>query len=359
MPEILIVEDEAELRENICAILELKGYVVHYAENGLDAIKKLNKINPDLIISDIMMPYVDGYELFNRIRQEERTKYIPFLFLTAKSDLASVRQGMNIGADDYITKPFSTDDLVKSIEARLEKVKNFNQKFDKILSGIRSSLPHELRTPLMGILGLSEMITTDYQEYSKEEIFDFVERINFSAKRLLKRIEKFLQLTDLELIANSDMLNKIYEARVNEEEIKLIAFNNFIVNNRFKDISFNIEEAYLKIHPKFFSILISELLENACKFSSNNTEIKLTGKKMGDYYELSFNDSGIGMSETNVKNINEFLVMDRENGKIYGNGLGLVFVKKALKLFNGQLKLESEKDKGTMVTITIPLVAVG
>lgn len=357
MPEIFIVEDEAELRENICAILELKGFDVKCAENGLEALKMLNKISPDLIISDIMMPYLDGYELFNRIRQEERTKYIPFLFLTAKSDLMSVRQGMNIGVDDYITKPFSTDDLVKSIETRLEKVKNFNQKFDKILTGIRSSLPHELRTPLMGILGLSEMIITDYQEYSKEEIFDFVERINFSAKRLLNRIEKFLQLTDLELIANSEMLNKVYEVKVNEEELKLISFNNFIVNKRFKDIKFQIDDAYIKIHPKFFTILFSELLENACKFTPADSEIFVLGNKKEEFYELSVKDSGVGMSETDVKKINEFFMLDRESGKIDGNGLGLVFVKKALKIFSGRLEIESEKGKGTNVTILIPLAS--
>ncbi len=356
MPEIFVVEDEAELRENICAILELKGYDVKSAENGLEAIKMLNTINPDLIISDIMMPYLDGYELFNRIRQEERTKLIPFIFLTAKSDLTSIREGLNLGVDDYITKPFSTEDLIKSIETRLEKVTNFNQKFDKILKGIRSSLPHELRTPLMGILGLSEMIITDYQEYSKEEIFDFVERINFSAKRLFKRIEKFLNLTDLELIANSEMLNKAYEVKVNEEELKLISFNNFIVNNRFKDIKFQIESAFIKIHPKFFTILFSELLENACKFSKVNSEIIVEGKVLKNYYKIFIRDNGFGMSETNVKKICEFLMLDRESGKIDGVGLGLIFVKKALDLFNGILEIKSEDGKGTIVTISIPLV---
>ncbi len=353
--EILVVEDEAELRENICIILQLNGYEVKYAENGMDALKMLNSINPDLIISDIMMPQIDGYELYERIRNEERFRFTPFIFLTAKSDLQSLRQGLNIGVDDYITKPFSADDLLKSIETRLEKIRNFNKKIEKILSGIRVSLPHELRTPLVGILGLSELIINDHKEYSKEEILDFVERIHVSSKRLLNRIEKFLHLTDLELLVNSNSEIKNYELDINEEEIKLIAFDNFIVNPRMKDIFFHIEKSKLKIHPKFFSALISELLENACKFSSDGSKINLIGSAQRDLYKLSFEDQGKGMAEIDLKNLTEFFMVDKENGKIYGNGIGLVFVKRAVNLFNGKIELDSKLDEGTKVNIFLPI----
>lgn len=118
---VLLIEDDLVLAENTRELLELSGYRMLLAHEGRTGIKKAFKELPDVIISDIMMPELDGYEVYQALQQNRHTRNIPFIFLSAKADPADVRRGMNLGADDYITKPFNEEDLVLAIEKRLSK----------------------------------------------------------------------------------------------------------------------------------------------------------------------------------------------------------------------------------------------
>ncbi|TGV04337.1 response regulator [Flavivirga rizhaonensis] len=122
MTTVLLIEDDAVLRENIAELLELSGYKVLTASNGKTGVSKAKKQHPDIIICDIMMPELDGYSALKTLSKNKLTKYIPFIFLSAKTERSDVRKGMNLGADDYITKPFTEDDLISAIESRLAKV---------------------------------------------------------------------------------------------------------------------------------------------------------------------------------------------------------------------------------------------
>ncbi|WP_037324587.1 response regulator [Salinimicrobium terrae] len=118
---VLLIEDDLVLAENIQELLELSGYRVFLAHEGKSGLLKAFKELPDVIISDIMMPHVDGYEVYRSLQQNRYTRNIPFIFLSAKADPADVRRGMNLGADDYITKPFNEEDLILALESRLSK----------------------------------------------------------------------------------------------------------------------------------------------------------------------------------------------------------------------------------------------
>lgn len=133
MCKILVIEDEPEIRENIKTILELYGYRVEVSFNGLEGIKKIKKVKPDLIICDIMMPDIDGYEVKRILENFEELSKIPFVFLTAKTDLKDIRQGMNLGADDYLVKPFLKDDLLNAIQIRLQKSSHKKNEIEKIV----------------------------------------------------------------------------------------------------------------------------------------------------------------------------------------------------------------------------------
>lgn len=125
--KILVIEDEDEIRESISDILELHEFEVILAEDGEVGITRAKKELPDLIISDILMPNIDGYEVFNTLQKNKKTQLIPFVFLTAKAELKDIRTGLSMGADDYIVKPFSADDLVNSVKTRLEKYKKIRK----------------------------------------------------------------------------------------------------------------------------------------------------------------------------------------------------------------------------------------
>lgn len=124
MKKILVVEDEVKIRENLTDILELNGFDVKCAQDGLEAFRLLKKEKPDLILSDIMMPNLNGYQLKELLEDDEDLKTIPFIFLTAKAELDEMRKGMVLGADDYLVKPFNSKDLVNSINKRMEKFNN-------------------------------------------------------------------------------------------------------------------------------------------------------------------------------------------------------------------------------------------
>lgn len=121
MKNVLLIEDDAVLRENTAELLELSNYKVITAANGKIGVAKAKETLPDIIISDIMMPELDGYGVLETLSKEAKTKYIPFIFLSAKTERQDIRKGMNMGADDYITKPFGEEELISAIESRMAK----------------------------------------------------------------------------------------------------------------------------------------------------------------------------------------------------------------------------------------------
>ena len=121
MKKILLIEDDVVLRENTAELLELSGYQVETASNGRAGVEVAKKYVPNIIICDIMMPELDGYGVLENLSKNDITKYIPFIFLSAKTERHDVRKGMDLGADDYITKPFNEDELISAIESRIAK----------------------------------------------------------------------------------------------------------------------------------------------------------------------------------------------------------------------------------------------
>ncbi len=137
MEKILIIEDDKAYIENIKILLEEEGFNVTSAVNGFDGIELAKNENPDLIICDIMLPDIDGHTILKELRKREKTKLIPFIFLTAKAAMSDLRAGMNLGADDYLTKPFRADELLTAVRTRLDKAKiiiNAAKKFDDSLA---------------------------------------------------------------------------------------------------------------------------------------------------------------------------------------------------------------------------------
>ncbi len=120
-PHILVIDDNAEMADNIASILQLARYRVTLALNGKEGVRIASRVHPDLVICDILMPELDGYGVFHILRSDPETADIPIIFLSAKSSLQDMREGMNLGADDYLTKPFETNDLLRAVEVRLRK----------------------------------------------------------------------------------------------------------------------------------------------------------------------------------------------------------------------------------------------
>lgn len=352
--KILVIEDEPKLRENICEILENEDYDVEYAENGKIGVEKVKKFNPDLIICDIMMPEMDGLEVLKQLQGAIETASIPFIFLTAKVEPENLRKGMSLGADDYLFKPFHIQDLINAVQRRLTKKELNEKKIKEIQEQIIAKVPHELRTPLVPILGYSELIE---EETDLEQIREMAKVIKMYGKSLHSKIEKFLFYTDVLL------KNKI--KNINDKKVSTI-INNTLIG--FLSIEFpldlkakerikpDLEEAFIAIEEEELKTLLNELLENSLKFSDINSQITVDGKTSGDKYILTIKDYGRGMDQEEINSITAFKKFGKEQLTEPGIGLGLAIVKLITELRKGSVLFSSEKNKFTEVSLSIPLV---
>ncbi len=186
--------------------LKQKGFEVIEAPNGADGIERARKELPDLILCDINMEKVDGYLTLASLRNEAPTAAIPFILMTGLADNAGMRHGMELGADDYLPKPFTTDALYAAVDARLKKAQTVRDEAERKLASLRDNislmLPHELRTPLNGILAYGEMLATDAATLKAAEVAEMGHVIHQSGKRLERLIENFLIYAQLELVAS-------------------------------------------------------------------------------------------------------------------------------------------------------------
>ncbi|CAN5914511.1 hypothetical protein BH24BAC1_BH24BAC1_17680 [soil metagenome] len=156
MKKILLIEDNQEIRENIAEILTLANYEGVEAENGKVGVVAAKETQPDLIICDIMMPQLDGYGVLHLLSKNPATAGIPFIFLTAKSEKVDFRKGMNLGADDYLTKPFDDLELLDAVEMRLKKSESLKGEFQKSAEGLQAFI-QEAR----GLEDLNKLISPD------------------------------------------------------------------------------------------------------------------------------------------------------------------------------------------------------
>lgn len=356
MNKILIVEDEIDIRENIEDILICADYNVLPAKNGREALNILDSVTPDLIISDIRMPELTGLELLDEVSRST-SAHIPFLLLTAMSSREDIRLGMDMGADDYITKPFTSGELLNSVKRRITKVEKNRTHIERIKSNIIKYIPHELRTPLTPLLGYSRMLLDDIDSFSNDEILDMILTIKKSGLRLSSRVEKFILLSELLLEDNfnNTLIDEEFRYVIETKKIINLLHDDEELNGRKRDLVINFEPSILNIWDRYIESIIKELIENAGKFSDKGSEIKIEGVIKEQFYEITVTDSGIGMTKDEIRNITAFEQFNREQLQQVGNGLGLVIIKLIIKSVNGYFKIESKKGKFTKVIVLVPI----
>src|SRR5208283_3066827 len=285
MKKILVIDDEEWLREMIHLALKQKGFEIIEAINGADGIEKARKELPDLILCDVNMEKVDGYLTLSSLRTEAPTASIPFILMTGLADNAGMRHGMELGADDYLPKPFTTDALYAAVDARLKKAQTVRDEAERKLAHLRDNislmLPHELRTPLNGILAYGEILAADATKLKPAEIAEMGHVVHQSGKRLERLIENFLIYAQLELIA-ADPKN-VNALRIGKTEhpgllVKKNALAQAMHAGRAGDLTLAVTDIPVPMSEGYFSKVVNELVHNALKFSESGSqlEVKLT-----------------------------------------------------------------------------------
>lgn len=361
---ILLIEDEAQIRENVSELLTLHGFQVTTASNGREGISMALLEHPQLILCDIMMPEIDGYQVLEVIRSNHLLANVPFIFLTARTDPTDLRQGMIKGADDYLTKPFSIQHLVTTIESRLEREALRKAEIQAQLAKQRHALAsvagHEYNTNLNGILGFSTLLIDQFEDLTKEETLSMVELIKVCGLRLKRSLDN-IRLIDA--LQHLDPGHPAYDCFVTgTTPITAKSVDEYLQSVLYRQdqkgtYTLQIESALVGMAEDNLRICIDELADNAFKFSDLTDDIRITGEIRGADYCLTITNKGRPFTPENIALIAPFKQFDRKKYEQQGFGVGLSIAKKLVEFNRGRLDITSPSPGETQVTIWLPLVA--
>jgi signal transduction histidine kinase len=363
MTLILVIEDEEHIRSNIAEILSYENYDVIEAPNGTRGIELAHQYKPDVVLCDVLMPGITGWDVLLELRSSSVTADTQFVFLTALADRASARKGMSHGADDYIAKPFTHKELLDTVATRLrrrdENRHRESGKLDDLRKTIIYALPHELRSPLTGILSCAEFLMMDHPSGLELERVQNVARIiERSGRRLQRLVENYLYYAQLEMsVTDTDRRFDPTQDGITDPAsvISSAADERCKAHEREADLVQDIEPAKVALNNESLHKLTSELVDNACKFSSVGTPIEVRAASREGQYILTVTDHGRGMDSTEIGNIGAYAQFQRNLFEQQGVGLGLAIARRLTELHGGNFHLHSTPGQGTTVEVALPL----
>lgn len=360
---ILVVDDVSENIKILGSILSSKGYRVSAAINGEQALKAATNVQPDLILLDIQMPGMDGYEVCKKLKENEYTRNIPVFFLTARNETEDIIHGFEIGAVDYITKPFKSAELIMRISnhIQLKKAKEEIDLKNKELQKLNVSkdrffsiIAHDLKNPLSAIMGFSEIIKRDVELGDWDNIKSHVEYLTEAINIEYSLLENLLEWSRAQLghlVINKKLLNlKQIAANVAQIFATSAQQKNIILhNNVFKEVTVFADENTI-------NTVIRNLVSNAIKFTPTGGQVIISAAVDNDNTTLiSITDTGVGIDPATISLLfkieEHFTTCGTSEEK--GTGLGLILCKEFVELNGGRIWVESEIGHGSMFTFTL------
>lgn len=355
---ILLVDDDPEVLGIFGTALRLEGYRVYEADNGDTCLEMARTHVPDLIVTDINMPGTDGRTVLQALREDPTLGSTQIVLMTGNTTAFDSRAGMELGADDFLSKPFTFEELSRCVSARLRRAhvhwRVENRLIADLRASLRSTLPHEFFTPLAGILGLVQILRGDLRQLREEELNDILDGIERSGWRLHRTLKNYLAILDLEQpepIATSRgaLVPPATVREVIEAQVESVGRRH----GRRVDILVQVEPCQVPGDIRTLATIVEELLDNACEFSRRNTPVRVRLHADGLF---TVEDNGRGMTPEQIAHIGTFHQFDRDRFEQQGLGLGLVLVQKLAARVGAAFSLESKPREGTLVTVRFPKV---
>jgi two-component system sensor histidine kinase/response regulator len=357
MKTILIIDDDAAICSMLSTALKQCGHHAITAESGSVGIELARKHLPDLVLCDISMPGMDGRSVLHALREDAELGSTQIVLMTGNVHDVTPRSGMELGADDFLIKPFTFDELTRCVDARLKRASVHWRVEDKVArelrSALKSTLPHEFLTPLTGIIGLTQLLLDDHPNTDPKEAREMLLDIEKSSKRLHRTMKNYFAILDLHTdkaagAVTTDTLPP------NDVSAAILAGTSAASHRheRQDDVSSQIAECALKCTENALTTIAEELVDNACSFSRPGTPIKVRLNAAG---VLIVQDQGRGILPEHIEKIGAFRQFDRKKYEQQGLGLGLVLTQNLVTHYGGRLSLASEPGVGTTVSVALPL----
>jgi two-component system, sensor histidine kinase and response regulator len=362
MARIIVIDNDPDILETVARVLHAEHHDVTVAVNGAQGIQLIKSRPPDLILCDISMPIMDGYAVFQTVKNDAKTSGIPFVFVTARGARSEQRKGMELGADDYLIKPFSAKELLSCVRTQIVKHHLLTDRYESTLRMVRKNiiyaLPHELRTPLSQIIGYAGLLEMEADPLVAATAKDYGKRITQASERLEHLIENYLVYAQIEIVASSlDELEKLRNHIVQDAApiIEKSVNERAHQHKREKDVKTKLVACALHISESDLTKITGELVDNAFKFSSAGSPVVIETLRTEVTYQITVRDKGHGMSEEQIALLDAYMQFDRAFYEQQGVGLGFIIAKRLTELHGGKIKLESQQDVGTTIHVIFPI----
>lgn len=364
MRKVVIIEDEVPLLDSISDMLTYASYDVTPFRNGLKALEHIREQTPDIVLCDIMMPVIDGFQILQALRDDPQTATIPFIFLTAKADRDSMRSGMNLGADDYLTKPFTLEELLSALETRIERqqiiVENLEQGLDALKHQLAHVIMYELRSPLVSINTVMKVIAHQFGNLSESEFQEMIDTVEAGSNRLNHRVEQLVYLTQIESGAlSADAI----AAQGGQELVAGMLANAVEIGQQFAfqqppglRLNLQLRDTAIRVICNCAALehAFAEVIANALLFSRPDGIVTVTLSRINGKAWVSVTDMGSGIPPGKLATAVEDADHTSGSDNRIRRNLGLPLAKRIIENHGGRLEIQSSLGKGTQVFITLP-----
>jgi signal transduction histidine kinase len=362
-PMVLIVDDDNNVLEGVADLLEINGYEVWTAEHGQHALELMQTRSPDMIVSDIMMPVMDGYEFYERVRRNPSWIPIPFIFLSARGQPVDVRRGRELGVDEYVVKPFDPQDLLVIIDNRWRRTQEIRRvtrdDVERMKKQMINVMGHELKTPLTYIYGYINLIRDERASLGEQDLVEMLESVERGAERMKRLIDDLLFLIKLDGGVFQD------ELRFGLREFDLVQAVKEVLDEMAPlaeegkitlgvEVPEKLELTSMRVYVKD---IIRRLVDNGIKFSHAGTgNVTVRVWEEDDCTRIDVVDNGIGIHPDDQKVIFErFQQIDRDDLEQQGTGLGLSISREILELMGGEIWVTSAPGEGSTFSVSFPI----
>ncbi|TWH45035.1 response regulator [Sporomusa sp. KB1] len=343
-PTILIVDDTPEHIETAVAVLRNNNFHVRVATKGNTALKLLEQHMADLILLDIYMPEINGFEICQMIKNDPAFRSIPIIFLTSLNDEASISKGFQLGAQDYVTKPFNTSELLARVNThiKLKRQAESLQHANNELDSFCYSVAHDLKSPLLSLNKLTEYLAADYADKIDPDGQELISNIQEKSQEVIQIIDHLLDLSrmcerkmDLTTIDLSQLFSKTYTELVALEPVR--------------DIEFTLAPLpTIQGDALMLKLLVQNILSNALKYTRHKAtaSIKVTATQTDTEFVIAIQDNGAGFDMKYSARLFNIFQRLHSNNEFEGSGIGLAICQKILKRHHGTAWITGKVNEG-------------
>ncbi len=363
---VLLVDDVKDNLDMLADMLENQNFRVKLALDGQEALEKIAEELPDLVLLDIQMPGMDGYEVCRRIKANPDTEQLPVIFLSALNETADIVRGFDVGGVDYVSKPFKFREVMARVESQIkvshqrkeiESLRERDRQQFEALAKMKNSFlygtAHDLKNPLTGMLLYTQMLRSTSPD-DGEELQNIADGIEVTARKMQRLVTDILDLAQMQV---GDQLNLI-ELTLQPILENVVQTASIFAREKEQMLVLHQpdEKIAYPVDPSYFERMLDNLVSNALKYTPEGGEIHVSLRDCGDEYEIAVADSGVGIAEEDMPRLFEafYRVRSATNKKIEGTGLGLSMVAAIVEEHNGNIYVESEVGVGSTFIITLP-----